>query len=71
MYKKLYLVDKATLAALEKPQERPALSYSEIYDSIIACETQEEKEKPKKATPPRWLHYFWNGARARKTSAKS
>jgi hypothetical protein len=68
MFKTLYLVDQSTLDRIQKaPEERPALSYAEIYDSIIACEKKEPEKKPL----TKWIPYRWHGQGAEEAPAGS
>jgi hypothetical protein len=69
MFKKLYLVDKQTLDKIKtNEQERPALSYAEIYDSIVACDAEKRTAPAEKLELRKWLKYRWDGAG---TAAKS
>jgi hypothetical protein len=63
MFKKLYLVDKQTLDKIKaNEQERPALSYAEIYDSIVACKADKSKVGTEKLELRSWLKYRWDGS---------
>jgi hypothetical protein len=58
MFEKLYLVDANDL---ERIQDRPPLSYLEIYDSIVKSKKEQEEETRKKKKIPvkNWLRYEW------------
>lgn len=59
MFKKLFLVDQPTLDRIQKaPEERPALSYAEIYDSIVACDS---KKTAVKVPLTKWVRFRWHG----------
>jgi len=64
MFDKLYLVSEKELNKIETPkveEEKPILSYAEIYDAVVAAKEDVEKKKVEK-----WISWK-NAARSRKS----
>lgn len=81
MHRTLYLVDQSAvdlLKKLESPdqeEDKPALNYSEIYDSIVKCRDSKSGDSGETLQPKlsvgTWLQYRWNGKKFAKKVIRS